>query len=208
MASYTELYASKETFLLTAQTLRVRVDARSVPTGQPELVVHALASDVLYLLPRLHLDFAAFLGIPRDEYLPQGEDLVEELCDDIERLLRYRLLTGASLMLCAPAPDPTTGGSVVCCACDYALTSALPGGPSSCVEGLQALPGLDQLPYDDLRLALVVQWDAKVDAQKRAQLRLPHYNFDWSSPFDPDRAATLVRFSEVGTALRNRDGYA
>src|SRR5579871_6517258 len=131
MATYTPLYTSKETFLLTGDTVRVRIDARSVPTGQPELVVHALAEDLLYLLPRMRLDLASAVGIPSDEYLPQGEDLVEEISDDLERLLRYRLLTAVTLLLCDLSPDPSTGGSVARYVCDYVLTPSLPGGPDS-----------------------------------------------------------------------------
>jgi hypothetical protein len=197
MATFTPLYASKETFLLTGDTVRIRIDARSVPTGQPQQVAHALANDLLYLLPRLRLDLAAALGVPSDEYLPQGEDLVEEICDDLERLLRYRLLTSVTLLLCHLAPDPATGGSVARYICDYALTPALPGGPDSRAEALRSLPTLDQLPFDDLRPALVVQWDSKADWQTRAQLRRPHYNFDWSTPLDPSQPATVVRFSEL-----------
>src|SRR5579871_6315064 len=158
MASYTPLYTSKETFLLTAQTVRVRIDARSVPTGQPELVVHALAEDLLYLLPRMQLDLASVLGVPSDEYLPQGEDLVEEICDDLERLLRYRLLSAVTLLLCDLAPDPDTGGSVARYVCDYVLTPSLPGGLESNASALRSLPNLDQVSFEDLRPALVVQW--------------------------------------------------
>ena len=201
MTSYTPLYIAKETFLLTGETARVRIDARSVPIGEPELVAHALAEDLLYLLPRLRLDLASALGIPADEYLPQGEDLVEEICDDLERLLRYRLLTAVTLLLCDLAPDPATGGSIARYVCDYVLTPSLPGGLDSSAEALRSLPALDQLPFDDLRPALVVQWDPKADWQTRAQLRRPHYNFDWSTPLDPTQPATVVRFSELSAPI-------
>jgi hypothetical protein len=199
MATYTPLYASKETFLLTGNTVRIRIDARSVPSGQPELVAHALADDLLSLLPCLHLDLATVLGIPADEYLPQGVDLVEEVCDDLERLLRYRLLSAVTLLLCDLAPDPVTGGSIARYVCDYALTPALPGGLDSRAEALRSLPNLTQVPLEYLRPALVVHWDPKADWQTRAQLRRPHYHFDWTTPLDPTQPATVVRFSELTT---------
>ena len=199
MASDSALYASKETFLLTAQTVRLRVDSRSAPTGQPELVALTLADDLLFLLPRMHLDLSETLGTLADDYLPQSEDLVEELSEDVERLLRYRLLTSIHLLLCDLTPDPATGGSLVRYACEYTTALARPGSPESTTGALRAALAREQQPLDELRLVLVVAWDPKADWQKRAQLRRPHYNFDWSSPLDPYQQATVVRFSEGNT---------
>ncbi len=196
MATPSEIVASKEMFLLSDRTVRVRVDGRSMPTGKGELVVHTLAEDLLFLLPRLRLDLAATLGITSDDYLLHGEDLVEELCDDLERLLRYQLLSSVTLLLCDPEPDPAAA-TVVRYLCDYTPVPALPGGQDSIAEGLRSLPALDHIERDTLRLVLVVQWEAAADRQTRAQLRRPRYHFEWSSPLDADQRATVVRFRQA-----------
>ncbi len=160
MAGSTQIAASKETFHLSEGTVRVRVDPRATPVGQPELVAHALANDLLFLIPRMRLDLADTLGVPTDAFLSQGEDLVEELCDDV----------------LAPRP----------------------GGAESRPDALRAALAPEQRPLDELRLALVVQWDPKADWRERAQLRRPQFNFDWSSPLDPFYPASVVHFSQEG----------
>jgi hypothetical protein len=198
MAGSTQIAASKETFHLSEGTMRVRVDPRATPVGQPELVAHALADDLLFLIPRMRLDLADLLGIPTDAFLSQGEDLIEELCDDVERMLRLGLLAAVHLLLCEPTPDPTTGSSIVRYACEYTVLPPRPGSAESRPDALRAALAPEQRPLDELRLALVVQWDPKADWRERAQLRRPQFNFDWSSPLDPFYPASVVRFSQEG----------
>jgi len=198
MAKYAGVGAPKETFLLTERTARGRVDPRLVMYDRPEQVAHVLAEDLRLLIDRAALDLAVVLGISLDEYLPQSEDLAEELCDDVERLLQHRLLTAVHLLLCNPMPDPATGSYLVLYHIEYAAALPRTTAPEPSRKTFQRMLASErENALVDLHVALVVDWDAHADAQKRSQLRRPYYNFDWYSEHDPCYPATVVRFSST-----------
>jgi len=198
MANYTGVGAPQETFFLTEQTVQGRVDPRLVMYDRPEQVAHVLAEDLHLLIDRAALDLAVVLGISLDEYLPQSEDLAEELCDDVERLLQHRLLTAVHLLLCNPTPDPATGSYLVLYHIEYAAVLPRTTAPEPSRETLQRMLASErESALAQLHVALVVDWDTHATAQKRAQLRRPQYNFDWYSQHDPYYPATVVRFSST-----------
>jgi hypothetical protein len=195
MANSIGVGTPKETFLLTEQTLRGQVDPRLVMYDRPEQVAHVLAEDLRLLIDHAALDLAAILGISLDDYLSHSEDLAEELCDDIERLLQHRLLTAVHLLLCDPLPDPQTGSYRVRYHMEYAAALPRIKTPEPSRDALQRLLASEQGQLERLHVALVVDWDARADMQKRAQLRRPQYNFDWYAEHDPRYEKTVVRFS-------------
>lgn len=189
-----------ESYQLTPATVEWRLDPRSLPPGHPEYAALALAEDLRHIAQETGIDFAAYLNVPPDEYLWHAHDLIEELCDDIERMLRFRLLTAVHVILSDPDPDPTTG---IYTARYHALyTTEVPRilGSDPAPPQHAERPAITRDLWQDARFALVVDWDSKADWQKRSQLRRPAYNFDWATALDPYYPSTVVRYDEGGIA--------
>lgn len=192
--------APLESYQLTPATVEWRIDPRAITTGHPEYVALTLAEDLRQIAQETGIDFAAYLNVPMDDYLWHAQDLIEELCDDIERMLRYRLLTAVHVLLSDPDPHPTTG---VYTARYHALyTTDVPRtlGSEPPTQAHMDRPSITRDLWQDARFALVVDWDPKADWQKRSQLRRPAYNFDWATALDPYYPSTVVRYDEGGIA--------
>lgn len=189
-----------ESYQLTPATVEWRIDPRDLSADHPEYVALALAADLRQIALETGIDFAAYLNVPADEYLWHAHDLIEEICDDIERMLRYRLLTAIHVLLSDPEPHPATGIYTARYHALYTIEVPRTLGSEPPAQTSVERPAITRDLWQDARFALVVDWDAKADWQKRSQLRRPAYNFDWATALDPYYPSTVVRYDEGGIA--------
>lgn len=166
-------------------------------------VAHYLAEDLDSFVEQTNLDLARWLGIPRDQYVGGVNYLVDLLFDDVERMLRERLITGLHLILSEPEPDKNTHMYTMRYHAHY--TIAIP--ERSLVNDILPEYGGRLKPPKELapgaRFVLMIDWDPRADTKKIKEAKPPDYFFHWEPLNQRYDANSLVRFREgrLGTEV-------
>ncbi len=141
--------------------------------ARSEQIARYFANDLEELVDLTRIDLADELQIPL-EYYQKPEDIIPLLFDDLERMLRYGLITGIHLILRDRNLDLNTGAYPVRYHVHYII-------------GLQGQEkdggGLISFPREALLNArfvlLVDRKNENNGGSKISRLSRPDYNFDW-----------------------------
>ncbi len=187
------------TFLATEATETQTFAAPRVGT-RTQQAARYLADDLRTLVNKAHIDLARWLEIPSGstEYVTNPAFLADLICNDIEQLLRDRLITGVHFLLSDTRIDPSSKAYPVRYHVQYLID--IPERSLS-DDALVQYGGRIQPPDTaslEARFALLIDWDRQATAEEIAEVRRPLYFFDWRPVNDRYDANSLVRYRTGG----------
>ncbi|SRR5579883_3447969 len=162
-------------------------------------IARFLAEDLHILVHEANLDLADWLGIHSDEYPSDPALLVELICNDIEVMLRQRLITGVRFLLSEEKPDQNTNRYRLGYLVEYRIgdipVRTLNTNPLTAYGGRLQMPNqTSKWP----RFALLIDWDPRADRNEVASVMRPSYLFDWVAVNDTYDANSLVEYRRGG----------
>jgi hypothetical protein len=172
----------------------------TITATRTQQVARYFADDLRDLIREANIDLPYWLEIPPEEqdYLLSSEDLAELLCNDIEQMLRDKLISGVHFMLSELQPDPNTNKFNLKYHVNYQINLA-----QRTLSNDPLLPFGGRLEVPDAattaaRFVLVIDWVPGITPENIEGVRRPHYFFDWYAPTDRFDSSCLVSYRMGG----------
>jgi hypothetical protein len=172
----------------------------TITATRTQQVARYFADDLRYLIQEAQIDLPYWLEIPPEEqdYLLSSEDLAELLCNDIEQMLRDKLINGVHFMLSELQPDPNTNKYNLKYHVNYQVNLAprtLSNDPLTPFGGRLEIPDVAKTA---VRFVLVIDWVPGITPENIEGVRRPYYFFDWYAPTDRFDSSCLVSYHPAG----------
>ena len=187
-----------ETFATVAST-QTSTFALTTTATRTQQAARYIADDLRGLVREAGINLAAALGIPPDEsYVTDAEHLAELICNDIEQMLRDRLIIGVHFLLCEKQLDQTTNAFNIKYHVEYKINLPQRSVIDEVLSGFKDRLLLPRTAAARTRFVLLIDWDPTVNREEIKLVERPRYFFDWRPPNDRYDASSLVHYRTGG----------